>query len=201
MKRFKHHNELLASQRKQACRSHCGCAANPTNTGSTRREFLKVAGLGAGALTFQPWRAMAGPFERTDFEKLVPADKKLQADWVKSLTARGERTVYRGADLEKIGMPVGGICAGQMYLGGDGRLWHWDIFNQRIGTGSEHYAKPLALSAPLALSQGNRITWFITLLHTTSGRSTAATPSPSTSSVSPSTRIYTRFGRRSSGRV
>ena len=52
------------------------------------------------------------------------------------------RTVYRGAELEKIGMPIGGICTGQLYLGGDGRLWHWDIFNQHRGTGDGHYAHP-----------------------------------------------------------
>lgn len=91
---------------------------------------------------------MAGPFTRADFEKLVPADKKLRPEWVRSLTERGQRTVYRGSDLDKIGMPIGGLCAGQVYLGGDGRLWHWDIFNRHIGTGAEHYANPLKPSFP-----------------------------------------------------
>ena len=40
-------------------------------------------------------------------------------------------------------MPNDGICSGQIYLGGDGRLWHWDIFNQHIRTGAEHYARPM----------------------------------------------------------
>jgi non-lysosomal glucosylceramidase len=124
----------------------CGCSTKD-QAGWGRREFLKAIGLGAGVLATQPWQAMAGPFTREDFDQLVPNDKKLQPDWVKSLTERGERTVYRGADLEKIGMPIGGICAGQLYLGGDGKLWHWDIFNQRISTGAEHYAKPLAASS------------------------------------------------------
>ncbi len=92
---------------------------------------------------------MAGPFEAADFEKLVPADKKLDPAWVRSLFARGAPTVYRGAELEKIGMPVGGICAGQLYLGGDGKLWHWDIFNQQIATGDAHYAHPPKPDSPL----------------------------------------------------
>lgn len=96
-----------------------------------------------------PLPVMAGPFTREDFEKLVPADKKLSAEWVRSLTERGSRTIYSGPDLEKIGMPIGGICAGQLYLGGDGRLWHWDIFNQRISTGADHYANPLKPVSPL----------------------------------------------------
>lgn len=95
---------------------------------------------------------MAGPFTTEDFEKLVPADKKLRPDWVRSLFERGGPTAYRWPVSEKIGMPVGGICAGQLYLGGDGRLWHWDIFNRVAGTGAEHYAKPMAATSPL--SQG-----------------------------------------------
>ena len=99
-------------------------------------------------MALQPWHAMAGPFTPADFDKLVPSDKKLRPEWVKSLTERGQRTVYRGADLEKIGMPIGGLFAGQVYLGGDGRLWHWDIFNQRIATGAGHYAEPMKPASP-----------------------------------------------------
>ena len=101
---------------------------------------------------------MAGPFVRADFEKLVPADKRLVPEWVKSLTARGEHTVYRGAALANIGMPIGGLCAGQLYLGGDGKLWHWDIFNRHVGTGAEHYAKPLKATAPLEQGFALRVT-------------------------------------------
>jgi len=99
-------------------------------------------------MALAPWGTMAGPFTRKDFEKLVPSDKKLSPEWLRSLTERGERAVYRGEELGKIGMPIGGLCAGQVYLGGDGRLWHWDIFNRRISTGAEHYAKPLTPDSP-----------------------------------------------------
>jgi non-lysosomal glucosylceramidase len=128
------------------CARHsCDCNALP------RRDFLLAVGLGtAGALGLSQ-RAVAGPFAAEDFAKLVPADKKLDADWIKSLFARGTRTVYRGTELEKIGMPVGGICAGMLYLGGDGKLWLWDIFNRvyDAGSGGPHYAHPLTPSSPL----------------------------------------------------
>src|SRR3989339_1590129 len=97
------------------------CASRGCCGGLNRRDVLKLLGWSATAIAGGRY-AMAGPFARADFEKLVPADKKLRPDWVKSLTARGEREVWRGADLEKIGMPIGGICTGQLYLGGDGRL-------------------------------------------------------------------------------
>ena len=115
----------------------------------TRREAVSFFGLSAAAILTARLPVMAGPFERADFEKLVPSDKKLDADWVKSLFERGAPTVYEGDDLRFIGMPIGGIGAGQIYLGGDGKLWHWDIFNKHIGTGAEHYAGPLTPSSPL----------------------------------------------------
>ncbi len=68
-------------------------------------------------------------------EHLVPADKHLTADFVQSLYQRGRRAVYTGKDLETIGMPVGGIAAGQLYLRGDGTLALWQVFNQHVFTG------------------------------------------------------------------
>ncbi len=124
------------------CTPACGCSMD-------RRTFVKAAGGGALAILASQLPVMAGPFENADFEKLVPADKKLDADWVKSLFARGTPTVYRGEELKYIGMPVGGICAGQLYLGGDGTLWHWDIFNRPGKTGSEHYAQPMEPASPV----------------------------------------------------
>jgi non-lysosomal glucosylceramidase len=117
--------------------------------GHARRDFLKLAALAAAGFATAEWPAMADPNALQNLKKLVPADKRLSPEWIKSLTGRGQRTIYRGADLEKIGMPVGGICAGHLYLGGDGTLWHWDIFNQYIHTVEDHYANPMTPSSPL----------------------------------------------------
>ena len=87
-------------------------------------------------------------------ETLIPEDKKLSADWLKSLAARGKPTTYRGRGLENIGMPVGGICCGQLYLGGDGKLWHWDLFNlpqpaNFSDSGGPNYARPPKPESPI----------------------------------------------------
>ena len=113
-----------------------------------RREFLQLIGLGTAALLAESG-FVAGPFAAEDAGQLVPLDKKLSPEWVRPLTARGEPEVYRGGETALIGMPVGGLCAGQLYLGGDGKLWHWDIFNQVIGTGDGHYAHPPKPDEPL----------------------------------------------------
>jgi non-lysosomal glucosylceramidase len=91
--------------------------------------------------------AYAGPFVKEDFLKLIPLDKKLDPAWVASLTARGEPETFTGEALERIGMPVGGMFTGTLYLGGDGRLWLWDIFNNyRLGiepNGTTHLGQPM----------------------------------------------------------
>jgi uncharacterized protein (DUF608 family) len=134
-----------------------GCCAD-----ASRREFLQAVGLGGVALA-AGLPAVAGPFTAADFDKLVPSDKKLRPDWLRSLTERGEPAVYRGAESNHIGMPVGGICAGQLYLGGDGRLWHWDIFNLpqpgNFGIGSgPNYANPPAPASPLEQGLALKVT-------------------------------------------
>jgi non-lysosomal glucosylceramidase len=124
--------------------------AGERERGVERRRFLKLTGAGSLALLGLRLPVMAGPFDPADFGKLVPADKKLSPAWVRSLFERGAPQVYQGSGLQYIGMPVGGLCAGQLYLGGDGRLWHWDIFNKHIATADGHYAKPPSPTFPLA---------------------------------------------------
>jgi len=68
-------------------------------------------------------------------EHLVPADKGLSTEYMHKLYDRGDRAVYTGDDLETIGMPVGGIATGQLYLRGDGTLGAWQIFNRHVFTG------------------------------------------------------------------
>jgi uncharacterized protein (DUF608 family) len=67
------------------------------------------------------------------WSKVIPADKNLSPEWEKSLFERGSPRSYTGDALMNIGMPVGGLTTGAVvYLGGDGKLWNWDIFNRPL---------------------------------------------------------------------
>ena len=111
----------------------------PESDGVPRREFLRQTALGSVSLALlgRATPAMQAGDGQVHLapDHFIPVDKQLKPEWVKALFAKGEPEWFSGRDLDTIGMPVGGICAGQVYLTGDGRLVYWDIFNQNINSG------------------------------------------------------------------
>jgi len=99
-----------------------------------RRDFLRAATSGAAA-----WGVGASlpvfPEQDEPAEGIIPEDKGLDAKELAALRRRGERRVFRGAERSAIGMPIGGICAGQVYLLGDGTLGGWHVDGRRNFTG------------------------------------------------------------------
>src|SRR5262249_6667481 len=89
----------------QGCGPGGGCAA--------RRRFRPSPAAGL------PRAGPESPAQTTDFDRLIPARKKLSPTWLRSLTERGQPPIYRADELRWIGMPAGGLGAGQLYLGGD----------------------------------------------------------------------------------
>lgn len=65
----------------------------------------------------------------------IPADKGLTKQWYDAVYNDHTQTVYRGEQLKTIGMPIGGIAAGQLYIRGDGTLAKWWIANNAYNTG------------------------------------------------------------------
>ncbi|MCP4270520.1 MAG: hypothetical protein GY781_00935 [Gammaproteobacteria bacterium] len=121
-------------EKSSCCSPNVSCTPNVN-----RRQLLKGIGAGMASLSGAfSMPIMAGPFLAngdgsglSGADSPIPLDKKLSADWVKSLYARGTATTYKGWEqLQYIGMPIGGISSGTVYIGGDGKLWVWDIFNE-----------------------------------------------------------------------
>jgi hypothetical protein len=53
------------------------------------------------------------------YQPYIPEDKGLDPEWIASLSLRGEQRVYQGDELDLIGMPCGGIGAGQLEISGN----------------------------------------------------------------------------------
>ncbi len=74
-------------------------------------------------------------------------EKGFSQEWIDGLTSQGQREVYAGDDLRYIGMPIGGLFCGQVYLGGDGQLWYWEINNVQsmkpFSPGFKYYLEPM----------------------------------------------------------
>ena len=96
---------------------------------------------------------------------VIPIDKKLSRSDVKRMFQRGERLVWADEDANTVGMPVGGIAAGQLYLRGDGTLGLWQIFNKHIfsGYGATNYRtykpeSPVDSGFGVVIKQDDKIT-------------------------------------------
>ena len=76
--------------------------------------------------------------------------KGITREHIEKQKRRGIPEVFSGEELKYIGMPIGGLTAGQVYLGGDGQLWYWDIFNinrinpDNTGAGDKFYLNPMS---------------------------------------------------------
>ncbi|MFB6722170.1 GH116 family glycosyl hydrolase [Kribbella sp. NPDC056345] len=119
------------------------CGGSCPRAGVARRTFLSISAAGLGVLAApDALRAVAAP------------RAPLSAAEAAALADRGEPTVYSGTALARIGMPVGGGCAGQVYLSGDGRMWGWDVANALsyplggADFAGTHYVAPLSADAP-----------------------------------------------------
>ena len=111
-----------------------------------KKIFLSVIFIYSGVILI--WAQAESSF-------LIPSEKKLSGAWISSLTAKGKPEIWKANQLNYIGMPVGGIACGQLYLAGDGRLWLWDIFKSNYSredvsglkldlmTMNGHYTKPV----------------------------------------------------------
>lgn len=125
-------NKEMSDSNNKTCDPNSGCCSpkevtnSPSEGGILRRDFLKAMGLATGGVLIG---FPAFGMNNSKSEYTIPIDKGLSPEWYKSLYERGQAEVYTGAALAYIGMPIGGIGTGTVYLGGDGKLWLWDIFN------------------------------------------------------------------------
>ena len=107
------------SDQGRCCGGRCN-VAQPVEL--SRREFLAKVAAGTAALSMAgqlSWADDGGRATRLQ----APAPGAAGAYPVTPVR------VYQGANLEAVGMPVGGIGTGSIWLDGQGKLGVWQIFN------------------------------------------------------------------------
>jgi uncharacterized protein (DUF608 family) len=77
-------------------------------------------------------------FAENKYGHMIPETKNLSEQWFSALTDDSGQKLYKGEQLKTIGMPVGGIASGQLYVRGDGTLACWWIANNAYNTGDGH---------------------------------------------------------------
>jgi len=70
--------------------------------------------------------------QRAERERKEAANRKV-ADLLENVF-KAERKVYSGKELHSLGMPLGPIGGGSIYLRGTGELYRWEIFNNMNST-------------------------------------------------------------------
>lgn len=123
------------------------CNKKPT---INRRNFLKSS-VGASLLATYGDLALNPKmvFAQSSHQALIPFDKGLSLKWLNELVTRQKGETFQGwqQQLQYIGMPIGGMGCGQLYLGGDGQLWHWDIFKSNYERDPDHGERLTTLGA------------------------------------------------------
>jgi non-lysosomal glucosylceramidase len=106
----------------QQCRCSGGRCGDPQPMEVSRRDFLESLAASSGGLALlSTLPSLAEGGQRT----LPTLPKPSTGPSYPRTPAR----VYRGGHLDAVGMPVGGIGTGSIWLDGHGRLSIWQIFN------------------------------------------------------------------------
>lgn len=114
--------------------------------------------------------AQPATVESRPMSQPVPADKGRLTEQMHRLHERGIQRAYSGDARTTIGMPCGGICAGQLYVLGDGTLGSWEIDGSThfTGTGQTSYrtyrpAQPVTQEFAIRVRDGEQNTTCATL--------------------------------------
>jgi hypothetical protein len=116
-----------------------------------RREFLQIMLAGAMGTVFVP-TLPAGNGEQKPEVWQVSQGKLPPPRAARAYPTQTPRT-YRGANLEYVLMPIGGIGTGTVWLDGQGKLSVWQIFNNDTEEPLPHVHFALRLDGELYLLQ------------------------------------------------